>query len=265
MADKNIRLGSNLTFDNEKEADIIKMIEYLNSKHKTGKFISSLIRLAVDCPEIIKKDTDGVLHMGSAMGDLDVSKLSEIRKNFMSDIIKQVSDIRDKVDKIYEQSLKTYTLAQLGKRISLEGKSENNLMAGFVLEKQLADLQRTLGVVFNDNAFLSNKVADTRKVAEDAVELAVESYSGILDELKSIGTNVAVVGNAVVETPAPVKIETPAPVKAVEPVPVKSVAPATPATPAPINSSSSVVVNSELVDFGTDPDDLDILANFFGD
>jgi hypothetical protein len=278
MADKSIRLGSILTFDEDKEADIIKMFEYLNSSHKTGQFISSLVRLAVDCPEVFKKDSDGMLTIGPAMRKVDIAGLSEIRKNFMSDIIKKVEDMKKKVDEIYEQSLKTYVLAQMGKHLGIEGKSKNVLMADFVVEKQLGELQKSLGIVFKDNVYASNKLADVQKVADDSLELIIESYDGIVKELKNFTT--AVTSTAVVANNTPhmsavsnlsavtTTKQTETATKATELVDFGEDTIEIDKSPVEVSKSPAAVKSNsteEFVDFSSDPEDLDVLANFFGD
>ena len=53
MGAYNIRLGSMFSLDEEQEKDIIGAIEALNASHQTGKFLSNLLRIALDNPEIL--------------------------------------------------------------------------------------------------------------------------------------------------------------------------------------------------------------------
>ena len=53
-----------------------------------------------------------------------------------------------------------YILAQMGKHLGLEDKTNNTLMASFILERQIQDLQNTLGVG-TLTPFSSNKLEDT--------------------------------------------------------------------------------------------------------
>lgn len=181
MGTRDIRLGCLLSFDEQQEADIIKALEVLNSSHKTGRFISNLIRLAFDDPEIYESDRKDAV--AKAMQDCE---LSYNRKIFMNGLEAKLNEMKKKVDKMYDMVLKTYILAQMGKYLGLEQKADNELMAQFVLEKQFKELQDLLGMSMTSSVLASNKKQDVEKIANDALEYIIDSYSGIVNELKGI-------------------------------------------------------------------------------
>lgn len=184
MGTQSIRFGSTLTFDSDTEKDIINVMEHLNATHATGKFISNLIRVALDNPEILDK-TSHNLEKGAVLKKIEELNLSCNRYKFFSDINKEMEAMKKKVDKVYELSLKNYTLAQMGKHLGLEGKANNTLLAGFILEKQLKELQDSLGVTLGMSAFESGKLAEAHKRADDTLEYIIETYDSLLNELKS--------------------------------------------------------------------------------
>lgn len=188
MGTYNIRLGSQLTFDEEQEADIIKTIEAMNASHKTGQFISNLIRLAFDCPDILEKK-NGEYEKGNVIKLLESAGKTSNRQLFFNQLSKEVDDMKQKVDKMYNMVLKTYILAQMGKQIGLSEKTENHLMAQFILEKQLKELQDKLGITLSSSVFASNKKQEVEKIADEALEYIIESYSGIVNELRTIISN----------------------------------------------------------------------------
>lgn len=185
MGTYNIRLGSQLCFDEQQEADIIKALETMNASHKSGQFISNLIRIAFDCPEIMDNN-NGKYEKGAIIRAMENSGLSYNRKSFMCQIQKEVDAMKKKVDEMYEIVLKTYMLGQMGKHLGLEEKADNNLMAQFIIEKQLKELQDTLGISLTSSVFASNRKQDIEKIANDSLEYIIESYSGIVNELKAI-------------------------------------------------------------------------------
>lgn len=188
MGTYNIRLGSQLSFDEQQEADIIKAIETMNASHKSGQFISNLIRIAFDCPEIMDNN-NGKYKKGAILKAMENSGLSYNRQAFMYQITKEVDAMKKKVDEMYSIILKTYMLGQMGKHLGLEEKADNELMAQFVIEKQLKELQDALGISLTSSVFASNRKQDIEKIADDALEYIIESYSGIVNELKTIVSN----------------------------------------------------------------------------
>ena len=149
------RLGCQLSFSEEQESDIIAVIQQLNSTHKTGQFLSNLIRIALECPEVIDKG-NGRFEQGALLRHMDACGISYDRRQFMQSVTKEIADMKKKVDSIYDIAMKTYTLALMGKHLGLEEKSNNSLMSTFILERQLKDLQTSLGVNIGDAVYASN-------------------------------------------------------------------------------------------------------------
>ena len=202
MSTKTIRLNTSLTFDAEKEADIIEFIEKLNSGHKTGQFISTLFRIAVDCPEILNKSNNSYA-LSAVVNQMNYSGLSAIRKKFVSEIVRQIDDMKAKVDSIYEKSVHIYMLGKMGKQLELDNKNDNILAAQFILERQLKELQDTLGVSLKDNVYASNKLQNTKDVGDAAFEYIIESYYNIINEMKSnIMASKSLVLSSIGDTPA---------------------------------------------------------------
>lgn len=250
MGTHNIRLGSQLSFDEHQEADIIKALETMNASHKSGQFISNLIRIAFDCPEIMDNNS-GKYEKGAIIKAMENSGLSYNRQAFMYQITKEVDAMKKKVDEMYSIVLKTYMLGQMGKHIGLEQKADNELMAQFIIEKQLKELQDTLGISLTSSIFASNRKQDIEKIANDSLEYIIESYSGIVNELKAIVSSAQAITVQQPVVQAQLPLET-----VVE-------------TPVVVNESTEKVVNTEddldndeIIDFGGA--DFAALGDFFG-
>lgn len=204
MADYRIRLTQTLEFDEKREADIIKQVEVMKEQRNLGQFLSSAVRLAVAHPELLEYPL-------AAYG------LKDERSEFFKELQKELVEQSKKIDEVYCIARKTYELALLGKRLALEGKSEQNLRAAFVLERQERELSDKLGLSLTGYTFASSRMEDTQKRAEDVVECAIESYDSILQELSdSLKVNVEAVGvtqTTVAEPQIPV-----APVAAAAPI-----------------------------------------------
>jgi hypothetical protein len=180
MGTYNTRLSAQLTFDDEREKDIVNFIEQLNATHKTGQFVSNLIRLVFEKPEIVKDF--GSLTQFSRLASNDIEYY---RRNFFESLTNDISEMKRKVDDIYDMAMKTYTLAQMGKRIGLEEKSDNEMLACFVLERQLKEIRDKLGISIRDPIYSSDKLDTSHERAEDVLEYIINSYDSIINELTS--------------------------------------------------------------------------------
>lgn len=257
MGTYNIRLGSQLSFDEQQEADIIKAIETMNASHKSGQFISNLIRIAFDCPEIMDNN-NGKYEKGAILKAMENSGLSYNRQAFMYQITKEVDAMKKKVDEMYSIILKTYMLGQMGKHLGLEEKADNELMAQFVIEKQLKELQDALGISLTSSVFASNRKQDIEKIADDALEYIIESYSGIVNELKTIVNNAQTVQVQTVQQPVTQFQQVNESTNNVVDTPVMNVEQP--------NVEDSLADNSdedEIIDFGNA--DFGALGSFFGE
>lgn len=257
MGSYNIRLGCSLSFDEQQEADIIKYIEALNNSHKTGQFISNILRLAFDSPEVMSKN-NSQYEKGDVIKAMEVAGLSYRRDQQMQRMSTEVAVMKQKVDDMYNMILNTYMLAQMGKHLGLEEKADNELMAQFIIEKQLKELQDTLGITLSSSVFASNKKQDVEKIANDALEYIIESYSGVVNEIKAIvdKSQSVMVKSDMIEQPTVVNqsvTEIQQPVVEAQPQVV---------------ASETTVANTEdasedeFIDFGEA--DLGALSNFFG-
>lgn len=265
------RLGCQLSFSEEKEADIIAVIQKLNATHKTGQFISNLLRIALENPEVLDKGS-GSYAPGSLMRAMENCGISYDRQQFFQSISKDVANMKQKIDDIYDLAFKTYTLGLMGKHLQIEEKSNNELMATFILERQLKDIQTKLALNFADSIYASNKALDVQEKAEEVMEYIIESYSGIVNELMS--------KLEVKQIEVPVAIQATQQVVPVQPVQPQQVVPVQPqqVTPAikpqqpvtqPVEDGEDEAIdfgdtnNESPQDFGKDADDLELLKNFF--
>lgn len=175
-----IRLGSTLSFDKDKEKDIIEVVERLSSSHKLGPFISCLLRVALEDPNDLKHRDNLV----EALEYINEYGMTIERHKFYKDVEGQISEMKRKVDEIYNMNLKLLTLAQFGKHLELESRTENMLRAQFILERQLEELTNILGVDNPGHIFESNKIQDTQEKSKEILEYIINTYDSLVEELK---------------------------------------------------------------------------------
>lgn len=172
MKDYKLKLGAVIGFDSKKEKDMIEYINRLAEQRRLGDFISNTIRVVLENPAEVKR-------LGFDMNRFDISYG---REKFYNDIVKQVSDMGDKIDKIYDMTLKLFMMAQFGKVAGLEQQTENFAGTQLVLQHQIRELCNTLGIN-SDRLYNSNKYVNMEQTSEDIMAYIMSHYS---NEVNSI-------------------------------------------------------------------------------
>lgn len=235
-----------LAFDDTQEADIANFVNKLKASHKIGEYLSNLIRISFDNPELMTPESLEKLTKGYSQ--------TAMRQEFFDGILKEVNEMHDKIDKMYSMVVNMYMLAQMGKTLGLEEKSKNALMAQFIIEKQFKELQDLVGGSMVSNVLASNKVQNIEKIAEEALQYIINSYSGIVSELKQLQEVQIVAPVAQVENTNNNSVKS---VNVTESTPVSTV------ESKPEVEKSTADNTEEYIDFGDA--DLDVLKNFFGE
>lgn len=186
MGNYSTRLGCTLSFNEESEKDVIKLVEQLQGSRKIGEFVSYLLRIASENPELLDKREDGTSEYGAAVKELARLGVTPIRYQYLQAMNKEVDNLKQKIDEIYSMSLKMYTLAQFGKQLGLEKKSDNMLMASFLAEQELTRICKIFGVGSVQSVFTSNKLEAAHDRADDTLKYILETYDGIVNELKNM-------------------------------------------------------------------------------
>lgn len=174
MSSFKIKLGATLVLDKEKEKDTIKQLEKLRSRHKLGEFISQCLRVVFENRELAEKC--GL--------NMDRYGLTDNRKQFYEAVNKEVKQMNNKIDAIYDMAYRTYTLTQFNKKIGIEEKSKNILQAQFLLQKQMREMCNVLGIENITQVYESNKMYNLEKNVDETLEFIINYYDGIINELK---------------------------------------------------------------------------------
>lgn len=175
MGDYRIKLIATLLVDDQKEKDLVDFIDSLRDRHKLGDFVTAAMRVCWDNPEYLEK----------CGYKYDTYGMTAERRKFMQGVSSSLSELHSKVDKLYEIVSQLKVLALMNKRLGLEQKIDNNLMATFIMQKQVDDLARLLGVNSIQPIWATDKLVNEQKKAEDALELIITAYDGIVNELKA--------------------------------------------------------------------------------
>ncbi len=167
-----VKLGATLFFDSEQEKDIVEEVDKLRAQHKLGGFINNTIRFAYKYNEQFRKEF-GVAD--NIAGD---------RKKFFAETTAKVDELKSKIDSIYEMTNKLYMLTLFGKKIGIEDRAKNLMMAQFMLRKQTDDLCRILGIGNLESKYTSEKINEVNKNVDEMLEFIINYYDGIVNEIK---------------------------------------------------------------------------------
>ena len=170
-------LGGNITFDPVREPYVIDTIDYLKEEREFGHFLRDMLRIMFESPETITNS----FKLFNMMAGYNISPMG---KKFFDDQAKVVNDMHTKVDAMYKMCLEMYTLVKMGKHIGLEDKVENMATAQFMLERQINEMCRNMGI-YDKSVFESKKTQNIEQVAGDALEFIVNHYDSVVSELKS--------------------------------------------------------------------------------
>lgn len=183
MSKTDIRLGSLISFDSEREADIIEFVQDLTSQHKLGRFIGYLLRLACETPETLqyREKLNPIL---KEMNDLGITPR---RDAMFKQFSKEILDLKNKINDIYVISEKLYTLALARKALGLEDRAKELLAAQFVVRRQTALLESKIGTSSLLYTYESDSMRDVQKKADEILEVILETYGDLLNDVKVAG------------------------------------------------------------------------------
>lgn len=195
MSKTDIRLGSLISFDTERESDIIEFVQDLTAQHKLGRFIGYLLRLACETPEVLqyREKVQPILREMEILGI--TPRRDALFKQYDSEMLK----IKQRIDEVYEMAEKLYTIALAGKALGLEERAEGLLAAHFVAKHQAAVLEEKFGRDSILYTYKLNSMQDAKKKAEDTLNTIIEIYGDVFSELQSAVTRLKEIEVAVVK------------------------------------------------------------------
>lgn len=181
MGKRDVRLGSTVRLDEEKDKDVIETIDNLSDTRKLGEFLVRLIRIY----SANEKGFETREALAKQVADIKAIGVEPKRAEFFESVSKEMNDMKKKVDTVYDMCLDIYTMNKFGKAIGLVERTDNLLMSNFLIERQFKELVEVLGVNDVNTMFTSNKIVNTKDRADKSLEYIINSYSGIVNELKS--------------------------------------------------------------------------------
>lgn len=170
------KLNSILSLDVQKEKDLINFLERCRDSRRLGDFVTICVRACWENPKLLEECGYTINSRG----------LTEERIKYFSNLENELNKLASKIDKIYDMALKVYMLSLMGKKLGIEEQSLNTLKAQFILQKQLNEFKGILGI--ENTIYESDRVLDVQAKADDMLEFIINSYDGIISELREVRT-----------------------------------------------------------------------------
>lgn len=160
-----------ISFDENKEQDIINWLESLSEKRQIGEVLSNMVKSAFDGD-------------GTAFKNMNTTSLSVIRQQFFNEITQEVKAQTNKIDEVYSMCEDLYGLARLNKTVELEAKTDNLMLTQFVLQRQQNQLKQILGVDNVKVPYASDRLLDEKEKAEKVFGFIAEVYESYIAEIQ---------------------------------------------------------------------------------
>ena len=163
------------------EKDLYDTLDKMSNKGNLGHLVTHLIRIVYESPEAF----DNTGEVKRAIVKMQELGMTPTRYKYFDKLAKDVGDIRKKVDSIYDIAYKTYMLGLMNKYMGIEARADSSLKAAFILERQIDQMCESLGITDMNHTYESNKLEDVHERASKVFEYILESYDGIIQELKA--------------------------------------------------------------------------------
>lgn len=233
-----------IKLDKKKEQHIASQLAELSHTHKISDVVSALIKLLYDDPAWYSHEDN----YRSLLKELDKSGVTPHAKEFFFDARTEVSEMKQKVNAIYDMTLEMYTMAKFSSKFNVGKYAENSAKAMFILERQISNLCDKLGLD-DSQPFKSAQVGNVEEQAEKVLECIITKYDNIVSEVIADAQPRAI---AVREEPVHNVVNKP---KVVAPKPKKE-------EPKVVVETKTNEVDSDAIDFGDGA--LDAFDSIFG-
>lgn len=162
-----------VSFDAEREQDVIKWFESLADTKKLGEVLANMVRTAFDGDR-------------NAFKGMNTTMLSPLRQQFFHDLESKLKEQDQKIDQIYSMCEDMYMLAKLNKAMGLESRTENLMLSSFILQRQQSRLKQILCESSLKHTYESDKLLQEQEKAEKIFDFISETYAAMLEELKPL-------------------------------------------------------------------------------
>ena len=172
-----VRINSILTFA-DSEKDIVDTLRKMTDNHGLSRFLTNLIKIVFDNREALGLSKDGAAELEKLLSQWNITA---VRNEYLGGLKTEIQEMRKRVDMLFDKAASLEAVALAGKRFGLEERANNIYRATFMIDRQLRDIEKTLGM-YN----LVDVSADVNiERAEKALEMIINSYSGVLTEIQA--------------------------------------------------------------------------------
>lgn len=166
MAEEKIKLGCVLTFDSEKDKDMIDLVNELKSRHKLGKYLNALIGLVQEREDLQEE-------LRSQFEDEQTS-----RQKFFDGVREEVNQLVEDNKVIREELIELKAALKYGDSVGLLGKVENVELGNLNNLMHMREMSKKLNGNIQANIIEEEKELIDRTV-DKVVDRVIEELRGI--------------------------------------------------------------------------------------
>lgn len=169
MSDISIKLGATITFDKEKESDIVTNLHDLLSRRKLGAYLNRLIRYVWENPDKFK-DTE-----------IEMEKwgLTYTRQEFFKEINDEINSIKSKIKQVTDELHSIQTVVKTYDILGVYEKIDMSSLAMIAIDKHIKKFETSLG--YNYPLYNIDKEVELKnigRIVDQAVEVILEMLGG---------------------------------------------------------------------------------------
>ncbi len=160
-----------ISFDTDKEYDIISWLNKLGETRKIGEVLTNLIRVCfTDNSKLLK--------------NINTTSLLAERNSFFNELRGKIAEQDSKIDGIYSMCEDMYCLARMNKVLNLEDKTDELMISQFTLQHLESKLKYSLGEN-GLHVYMSDKIPNEKEKADKICEYIASAYETMLMEVKT--------------------------------------------------------------------------------
>lgn len=190
MSDYKVKVIATMNIDEQREQDLVKFIIEMRERHKFGEFVTAAIRACWEHPEYLTENGYTDSYYGFTTG----------RTEFIKQVTESIAVLNERVSKLLEMATEMKYTTMMGRKLGIEQRVDNQMLAAFIIQQQVEKLARELGVKTLTNDWNQQKLEKETEVLDEMLEKIIIQYSGLTEQLKLINQQTPIMVTAPVRS-----------------------------------------------------------------
>lgn len=183
MSDYKVKVIATMNIDEQREQDLVKFIIEMRERHKFGEFVTAAIRACWEHPEYLTENGYTDSYYGFTTG----------RTEFIKQVTESIAILNERVNKLLEMTTEMKYTTMMGRKLGIEQRADNQMLAAFIIQQQVEKLARELGVKNLTDDWNQQRLEKETEVLDEMLEKIIIQYSGLTEQLKLINQQTPIV------------------------------------------------------------------------